>query len=139
MKRVIKVFIASPNDLSDERDAFRKAIEQLNIGFGEGANIEFVALGWEDSLASTGRRNQSVINKQIDACEVFFLVLNRRWGQSVTEVERYSSYTEEEFYTALYRWQETGVPEIFVFFKRVDATSEADAGPQLQKVIEFRK
>ena len=28
--------------------------------------------------------------------------------------------------------------EIFVFFKKVDADSLADAGPQLQKVIDFK-
>jgi hypothetical protein len=30
-------------------------------------------------------------------------------------------------------------PEIFVFFKHIDSASLADAGPQLQKVLDFRK
>jgi hypothetical protein len=46
-KRKIRVFIVSPSDLAEERRVFRSAIDVLNIGFGDGANVEFVALGWE--------------------------------------------------------------------------------------------
>jgi len=138
-KRKIKVFIASPNDLAEERRKFRRAIDVLNIGFGDGANVEFIPLGWEDTLASTGRRSQSVINQDIDSCDVFILAMHRRWGQDAPDAAPYSSYTEEEFHRALERWKKTCSPEIFVFFKRVDAASEADAGPQLNKVIKFRQ
>ncbi len=139
MKRTISVFIASPGDLSSERKYFKKAINQLNVGFGDGANVEYTPLGWEDTLALTGRRNQSVINEEIDKCDIFILAMYRRWGQAAPDAEPYSSYTEEEFHRALERWKKSAKPEIFVFFKRVDAASEADPGPQLQKVIDFRK
>ena len=138
-KRKIRVFIASPGDLRDERQAFRDAVDDLNTGFADGANVEFESLGWEDTLASTGRRNQGVINEDIDKCDVFILTMHRRWGQPAPDAEHYSSYTEEEFHRALERWKTTSTPEIFVFFKHVDAASEADAGPQLQQVIDFRK
>ena len=139
MKRKISVFIASPGDLSSEREYFRDAIHQLNIGFGDGANIEFEPLGWEDTLASTGRRNQGVINEEIDKSDVFILVMNRRWGQQAPDAKPYSSYTEEEYHRALERWKREEKPEIFVFFKRVDTASEADPGPQLKRVMDFRK
>ena len=137
-KNVINVFIASPGDLSEERQQFREAIELLNSGFTEQPNTTFEALGWEDTLANTGRRNQGVINRQIDTCDVFFLVMHRRWGQ-VAPDSPYDSYTEEEFHRALDRFKKTGTPEIFVFFKPVDPVQEADAGPQLKKVLEFRR
>ncbi|TNJ36790.1 tetratricopeptide repeat protein [Chlorobaculum thiosulfatiphilum] len=138
-KRKIRVFIASPGDLVEERRKFRDAITVLNIGFGDGANVEFIPLGWEDTLASTGRRSQGVINQDIDACDVFILTMHRRWGQYAPDAAPYSSYTEEEFHRALERWKKSGSPEIFVFFKRVDAASEADPGVQLSKVIKFRQ
>ena len=109
----------------------------MNLGFGDGANVEFEPLGWEDTLASTGRRNQGVINEEIDKCDVFILAMNRRWGQEAPDSVPYSSYTEEEFHRALERWKKDETPEIFVFFKRVDAESEADPGTQLQKVMAF--
>ncbi|MCG8509322.1 MAG: DUF4062 domain-containing protein, partial [Rhodospirillales bacterium] len=139
MKRKIAVFMASPGDLAAERRVFRDAIDQLNIGFGDGADVKFEALGWEDTLASTGRRSQGVINREIDRCDVFILAMHRRWGQEAPDAKPYSSYTEEEFHRALERWKKDKAPEIFVFFKRVDAASEADAGPQLKKVMDFRK
>jgi hypothetical protein len=55
-KRTLRVFIASPGDLAAERRAFKDQIDQLNVGFGDGAGVEFVPVGWEDTLATTGRR-----------------------------------------------------------------------------------
>jgi tetratricopeptide (TPR) repeat protein len=139
MKRKILVFIASPSDLAKERNLFRSVIDNLNVGFGDGANVEFEALGWEDTLALTGRRSQSVINEEIDKCDVFILAMHRRWGQQAKDAHPYTSYTEEEFYRALALLEKQQKPEIFVFFKRVDPASEADAGPQLQKVMDFKR
>lgn len=136
-KKTIKVFIASPGDLAEERRAFKDQIEILNLGFGDGAGVEFIALGWEDTLASTGRRVQSVINADIDTCDVFVLVMHRRWGRPALD-SPYSSYTEEELHRALARFQKTGAPRIFVFFKNVDRASIADPGPELSKVLKFR-
>ena len=127
-----KVFIASPNDLAEERRVFRDFIvDDLTPGFGDGFGCEFVPLGWEDTLASSGRRAQSTINLEIGSCDVFVLVLNRRWGQPATDSE-FSSYTEEEFHFASSLFAEHKKPEIFVFFKTVDRESLADPGPQLE-------
>ena len=100
-ERVIKVFIASPGDLVVERRAFKEVIDELNRGFGRGARVTFDPLAWEDALATTGRRSQSVINHDIDACDVFVLVMWRRWGQEAPDAVPYSSYTEEEIYRAV--------------------------------------
>ena len=115
-----------------------------NVGFGDGLDIRFEPLGWEDTLASTGRRSQAVINQEIERCDVFILAMHRRWGQAAPDAQSYSSYTEEEFHRALARWQKKRrgkpqVPEIFVFFKHIDTGQMADPGPQLQKVLDFRR
>src|SRR5579863_9014135 len=138
-KRLIKVFIASPGDLAVERRAFKEVIDGLNLGYGRGAKVTFEALGWEDALSTTGRRAQSVINQDVDDCDVFLLVMWKRWGQEAPDAKPYSSYTEEEFYRALARFEKEGKPTIFVFFKHVDPSQMADAGPQLAQVLAFRK
>ena len=51
----------------------------------------------------------------------------------------YSSYTEEEFYLALKRYEREQKPSIIVFFKHIDPGQMADPGPQLKKVLAFRK
>lgn len=134
----IRVFIASPGDLAAERKVFHDVCQDLNKGFGDGAGIRFEPLGWENMLSAVGRRNQSVINQDIDRCDVFVLAIHRRWGQSSPD-SAYSSYTEEEFHRALDRLKRTNSPEIFVFFKHIDPGQMADPGPQLQKVLAFRQ
>jgi tetratricopeptide (TPR) repeat protein len=136
-KRTIRVFIASPGDLAGERRAFKEQVDLLNEGFGDGAGVEFVGLGWEDTLATTGRRVQAVINREIDSCDAFILAMYRRWGQPAPD-SSFSSYTEEEFHRALQRFTATKAPEIFVFFKEVDQASVGDPGPELTKVLKFR-
>jgi tetratricopeptide (TPR) repeat protein len=130
--------MASPNDLSSERRTLKTVIDALNEGFADGIGVRFHALGWEDVLASTGRRPQSVINAEVDRCHIFLLVLFRKWGQKAQDSE-YSSYTEEEYRRALRRFEDSSSPEIFVFFKEVDLASVADPGPQLKKVLRFRR
>ena len=66
--RTIHVFIASPGDLAVERRAFKDVIDELNSGFGDGAGMKFAPLGWEDTLATTGRRSQSENNKGSSLC-----------------------------------------------------------------------
>ncbi len=85
--RTINVFIASPGDLSVERRTFKNVIDELNSGFGDGAGVKYVPLGWEDTLATTGRRPQSVINIEVDRCDVFVLALHRRWGQEAPDAK----------------------------------------------------
>lgn len=137
-RRIIRVFLASPGDLAVERRAFKDQVDLLNLGFGDGAGVQFIPLGWEDTLATAGRRSQSVINEDIDRCDIFILTMHRRWGQAADDAKPYSSYTEEEFHRALDRFKKTKSPAIFVFFKHIDAPSMADPGKQLAKVLKFR-
>jgi paraquat-inducible protein B len=52
---------------------------------------------------------------------------------------KFSSYTEEEFNLALGLWKKKKSPEVLVFFKNVDRAYLADPGPELTKVLSFRK
>ena len=121
-RRVIKVFMASPSDLVHERRLFRERLEQLSDGFGEGAGVRFESSGWEDIHPVGVSRAQDPINAKIDACEVFVLVMGRRWGDPPPDSD-YRSYTEEEYERALRRFKDTGRPLILVFFKQVDPES----------------
>ena len=91
----IAVFIASPGNLVVERKVFKEMVDSLNGGFGDGAGVRFIPLGWEDVLAQTGRRAQAVINQDVDRCDLFILALHRRWGQSAPD-STFSSYNEPQ-------------------------------------------
>ena len=74
-----------------------------------------------------------LINEDIDACDVFILLMWRRWGQEAPMLRPFTSYTEEEFYRALARHDRHGKPTIFVFFKHIEPGQMADPGPQLSE------
>ena len=129
---VLRVFLASPSDLVDERKATKEMVDRLNSSIREtGWAVEL--LGWEDRLPGFGRP-QAQINEDVDACDLFLGVLWRRWG---SQSGKFKSGFEEEFERALNRRRQSVSPEIWIYFKRVDDTS--DPGEQLRQVLTFRK
>ena len=129
---VLRVFLASPSDLEAERKATKAIVDRLNHTIrGIGWAVEL--LGWEDRLPGYGRP-QAQINEDVDACDLFLGVLWRRWGSPSGE---FQSGFEEEFERAVIRRRESESPEIWIYFKQVDRTS--DPGEQLQQVLAFQK
>jgi hypothetical protein len=80
-----RVFIASPGGLESERQAFKDILFEQNINEANGRNTHFTPEGWEITISGVGRP-QSLINKQIEECDYFILLLHDRWGSSPTEV-----------------------------------------------------
>ena len=129
---VLRVFLASPSDLEDERKATKEMVDRLNLTIrAAGWTVEL--LGWEDRLPGFGRP-QAQINAAVDACDLFLGVLWRRWG---SPSGKFKSGFEEEFERAISRRKRSESPEIWIYFKRVEDTS--DPGEQLQQVLAFRK
>ena len=96
-KKEIKVFIASPGDVPEERDIVRDVCDELNRStllkpFG----ISFEAIGWEDAFPSPGRP-QEIINRLVDVCELFVCIFHRRFG---TPTGKEGSGTFAEFLRA---------------------------------------
>lgn len=134
MSTVIKVFLASPSDLQDERRIVRARAEQFNNLWSDEYGVYFRIVGWED-LPPVAQRPQHRINRDADDCQVFIGMLAKRWGSSTGE---FSSGFEEEFFSAQKRWKSCGNPEIALFFKTLDTNMLSDAGPQLSKVLQFK-
>lgn len=130
---VLRLFLASPSDLAAERDATKDVVDRLNSAIGKiGWAVELSR--WEDRTPGYGRP-QAQINKDVDACDLFLGILWRRWGSP--SGSDFSSGFEEEFERAVSRRKQSESPEIWIYFKRVDDTS--DPGDQLRQVLEFRK
>lgn len=134
-----RVFIASPSGLSEERKAFRDTISRFNARDGSLRRIYFDAVGWEMTLGQQGRP-QAIINEEVRTCDYFFLVLHDRWG-TPPGVGNFTSGTEEEFSVALQCLADKAMPmqQIVIAFKSVSERQLADPGPELSKVLLFRK
>lgn len=139
MKEKISVFIASPGDVPEERQLIRDITTDLNKDFGDGANVEFEAVGWEDLYPHVNMRVQGVINEKIDNSDVFILIMNKRWGQDYYDHPDYTSYTEEEFFRAYERNKKESSPAILTYFKEVISEDCQNPDDQLIKVLDFKK
>jgi tetratricopeptide (TPR) repeat protein len=132
---VVRLFIASPGDLTEERALFPGLVQLLNDVVGHRMQYQLEALGWEDALPGWGRP-QALINQDVSTCDVFVMLLWKRWGMPSG---RYTSGTEEEFEIAYERYRKSGrTPHLLLYFRSVPLDMMADPGDQLQKVIAFR-
>lgn len=130
--QVLQVFLASPGDVQDERRVAWEVVSEVNQVVRE-IGWEVRLLGWEDTLPGYGRP-QEIINTDVDKCHLFVGVLWKRWGHSTG---KHSSGFQEEYERAKKRRMEGPLPEIWIFFKHVEDTS--DPGKQLQRVLAFRQ
>jgi len=136
-RKVVRVFLASPGDLRDERAAAKSVVDDLNqtwLSF-HGYHVELV--GWEITVASFGRP-QSIINRDLETCEYFLGILHKRWGTPPDKEGRYTSGFEEEFRSSVERKRLSNKPDISLLFKTIDESDLNDPGDQLKRVISFK-
>lgn len=131
--RNLRLFLASPGGVDQERAATKRVADQLNVPFGRvGWHVE--VLRWEDRGPASGRA-QADINPDVDRCHVFLGIVWDRWG---TPTGDHTSGFAEEWTRARDRWRETRAPELWIFLKEVDPEREAAPDDQLVQVLAFR-
>jgi len=135
-RRFIKVFLASPGDLAEERKVAKAIVDEFNSQLADALGYQVELVGWEDTLPGVGRP-QAIINRDLDGCDLFVGMLWKRWG-TPPGTEPYTSGFEEEFKRSMTRNAKEGRPEINLLLRDLDAASLADPGDHLKKVIAFK-
>jgi hypothetical protein len=133
----MKIFIASPGDVKEERDIVALITDEFNRNFGELFQAEFKIIRWEtDAWPDFGEDAQDVINRQIGEYDIFIGIMWKRFG---TPTNRASSGTEEEFERAYNCFSKFGRPKIMFYFKNTPFyTTDLGEINQFSKVISFR-
>src|SRR5947209_17298538 len=87
--RVFRVLIASPSDVTDERDIAVKTIQEWNDLHSPGRQVVLLPLRWEThSAPEYGRRPQEVINRQIvDHSDLLIGIFWTRIGSPTGEAD----------------------------------------------------
>jgi mRNA-degrading endonuclease RelE of RelBE toxin-antitoxin system len=133
-----QIFIASPSDLAEEREAISEVINELNTTYGSPNNLHLELLKWENNSAP-GISNisvQDVINKDIPTYDIFIGFLWMKFG---TPTENYGSGTEAEFEIAYKKFKNDNPIQILFYFKNaVPQSLEEIDTDQLSKVREFK-
>lgn len=137
-RKVVKVFLASPGDLPDERRAAKAVVDELNAEYAEAFGYQVELVGWEDTVSVYGRP-QATINRELERCELFVGLMWKKWGTPPDTTGSYTSGFEEEFETSLHRRLNEGRPEISLLFKEINPEFLRDPGPDLIKVQAFKK
>src|ERR1700689_3422684 len=119
-RKIVKVFMASPGDMAEERQAAKLVIDEFNLTWASALGYHVDLIGWEDTVSAYGRP-QAIINRDLDQCEFFFGMMWRKWGTPPDGEGTFSSGFEEEFRHSVERHEQSGVPQISLLFKDVDA------------------
>jgi hypothetical protein len=136
--RRLRVFIASPADVDEEREHVEQAIRDISLVFSEELGLHLEPVRWETHVdPGVGVDAQSVVNEAIgDGYEVFIGVLWTRFG---TPTARADSGTEEEFLRTYERWKaDPNSVSIMWYFKDADVSPTSLDLEQLAKVRAFR-
>jgi Domain of unknown function (DUF4062) len=136
-RKVVKIFLASPGDLVEERLAAYDTVVRFNQTWADYLGYQVDLIGWEETVSSHGRP-QEIINKDLEQCELFFGMLWRRWGTPPDINGLYTSGFEEEFTVSMQRCKDTGRPALKLAFKEVDQELIRDPGAELRKVLAFK-
>ena len=137
---ILSVFVASPNDVDEERNRLEDIIREFNKLWSRQLRIRLELIRWEtDSYPSFGEDPQSVINAQIP--EDFDLFIGIMWYRFGTPTTRAGSGTVEEFRRAKDRYDaDPDSLQIMIYFKDSPAPvspTQLDAD-QLGEVTRFR-
>src|SRR3990167_922463 len=96
VRKVKRIFVASPGDLAKERKRFPKILERINRLKAHPIGVDLEARGWEDTPPGMGRP-QALINQDVEKCDLFVMLLWKRWGTPPGGDSQYTSGTQEEF------------------------------------------
>lgn len=69
-RNIVRIFLASPGDLKDERLVAKAVVEEFNHNNADFLDYQVELLGWEDTVTQQGRA-QSTINRDLLKCDLF--------------------------------------------------------------------
>lgn len=134
----LRVFVASPSDLDEERKLLEVVIQELNHIWSQQWGISFELIKWEThTFPSAGTDPQDVINNQIPID--YDILLSIFWSRIGIQTPRSKSGTLEEFEIAYKKWKhDPHSIRLMVYFKTAPISPDNIDPDQLKQVKEFR-
>ncbi len=135
---MLRVFVASPSDVREERDRLEDIVEDLNLGIARDRGLVLELVRWEThTWPALGEDAQEVVNRQIGPYDVFIGIMWKRFG---TPTKRAESGTKEEFDLAYELWKKYGRPHIMFYFNKAPySLASLEEIEQCRKVLAFKK
>lgn len=122
--KTIKIFLASSEELSDDRNAFGNLVRRLDKMY-EKRGLRIDLFEWEDcDAAYNGRRKQNEYNDEIKASDMFLALFHIKAGEG----------TIEEFDVATEEFQKHASPKVYVYCKDLKPEEQ-----ESQELKEFKR
>ena len=122
--KTIKIFLASSDELTDDRNAFGNLVRRLDKLY-EKRGIRIELFEWEDyDAAYNDRRKQDEYNDQIKASDMFLALFHTKAGK----------FTIEEFDVATEEFKKHASPKVYTYCKELQE-NEVES-PELVKFKE---
>ncbi len=135
---VLRVFVAFPDDVSEEVDAVQACVEELNAILSRDLGRRLEMITWRNTaVPGVGTDPQAVINEHIgDNYDIFIGILWTRFG---TPTPRAGSGAEEEFERAYARHKSNQKSiRLMIYFKKTPIDLEAIIPAQIEAIKAFR-
>jgi FtsZ family, C-terminal domain. len=133
----MSIFVASPSDVTAEREAVKEIISNLNDTVLSYLGLYMELISWESHAVPDMGRPQAIVNRVIEDIDIFIGIL---WSRIGTPTEEYISGTLEEFEKAYRSWKKTGSPRIMFYFCDLPPkTRGVESARQFLEVEKFRE
>jgi hypothetical protein len=139
--KLLKVFLASPGDVNQERQIVRDVLDAVNRTIGLEKEIRFEIVGWDtDSYPAYGSDPQAIVNEQIADMTQYDLFVGIMWNRFGSPTPRAGSGTEEEFRKAVEAFKHNRRPAIMFYFNQhpFNPANTREAEQKL-KVLAFKE
>lgn len=130
--KVYKVFIATPSDVTKEREIVRSVLARWNAVNGEKERTILLPIGWDTNAApETGKSAQEYINEELlDNCDILIGIF---WSRIGSPTKHFESGTIEEITRHL---NERKLAMLYFSTKEIPSDADLD---QVKKVRSLKK
>lgn len=137
----VRIVVASPSDVSEERDALSQIVDQLNSSEAKTLGFRLHLWRWEtDTYPGFHQEGpQGLIDElmKIEGCDIVVGIFWKRFGTPVADA---NSGTEHELRRAIAAWKEFRRPHVMLYFNANSYSPKTAAElDQWKSVFEFRK
>ena len=125
MKRLheLRIVVASPNDVKEERKILEEVATELNRGVAKDHELYIEISGWDidayPGFHVAGAQGLIDLVLQIEDCELFIGIFWKRFGTPTFDAK---SGTEHEFRKAYEAWKRNQRPQIMIYFNEEESS-----------------
>jgi len=136
----LKIFLASPSDVAKERKYVEEVIDEINRTIAPSKSVILELISSKHTLPGYGQDGQSVLNKQMGTMKEYEIFLGIMWSRVGTPTQRAESGTIEEFQRAVRANKNHNKPEIWFYFRKLEAHLETtEKLEEAKKVVTFKE